>query len=561
MSKNDIKTRARLAMAELLDRVMKGITPAHPATPARAIDLSELEDRILLSASPAVVVAEMLDAAPYNSMSVETAMVDSRVVTPSQTDSSAANQQSNSSVSTDPAQTVSHEIVFLDTSVEDFQQLLDDLWSNNDPEREFEVVLLQNSRDGIEQITEALAGRSGIDAVHIVSHGTDASVKLGSTWLTRDSFAGYVGDIWKWESALSADADLLFYGCDLAASADGQELIESISMLTGADVAASNDDTGHAIFGADWELEYAVGQIETQIAFSQDVQDQWGGLLNTFVVTNTNDGGAALTQNTTINVSAVNDATVSVTHELVFVDETAPDSQQLLDDLIAAGDPSRQFEVILLSDQRGGIAQISEALALRHDLDAVHFVTHGNNHSVKLGADWLQTDDLAQYADQIRDWQNALSADADLLFYGCDLASDAAGRELLATFERLTDADVAASDDLTGNALLGGDWLLEYQLGSVETVTPFSQGTQESWLGLLNGCTVYISDAAVVEGDSGTVNVMFTISRIPGGEAAAASMSTSRRPTGPRRQESIMLRPAARSTSPMVNCRRPSPLW
>ena len=243
MSKNDIKTRARLAMAELLDRVMKGITPAHPATPARALDLSELEDRILLSASPAVVVAEMLDAAPYNSMSVETAMVDSRVVTPSQTDSSAANQQSNSSVSTDPAQTVSHEIVFLDTSVEDFQQLLDDLWSNNDPEREFEVVLLQNSRDGIEQITEALAGRSGIDAVHIVSHGTDASVKLVSTWLTRDSFAGYVCDIWKWESELSADADLLFYGCDLAASADGQELIESISMLTGVDITCRVDHT------------------------------------------------------------------------------------------------------------------------------------------------------------------------------------------------------------------------------------------------------------------------------------------------------------------------------
>ena len=61
MSKNDIKTRARLAMAELLDRVMKGITPAHPATPARALDLSELEDRILLSASPVMVVAEMAD--------------------------------------------------------------------------------------------------------------------------------------------------------------------------------------------------------------------------------------------------------------------------------------------------------------------------------------------------------------------------------------------------------------------------------------------------------------------------------------------------------------------
>ena len=75
----------------------------------------------------------------------------------------------------------------------------------------------------------------------------------------------------------------MFYGCDLAASEDGQTLVESLSTLTGADVAASTDDTGHAIFGADWELEYTAGQIETSVAFSQNAQDNWGHLLNVAV--------------------------------------------------------------------------------------------------------------------------------------------------------------------------------------------------------------------------------------------------------------------------------------
>jgi hypothetical protein len=284
MSVSDLKTKARLAMSELLDRILGGSSPNYPSTPSRSLDLSELEERILLSASPAMVVAsEMVDGASADSMPAETATIgtqdDTTGVSSTQT-TDQSSSQTGSNVTTDPSQTVRHEIVFLDTSVDDYQQLLDDLWSNTDSSREFEVVLLQNSRDGIEQITEALAGRTDLDAVHIVSHGTNAAVKLGSTWLTQDNLAGYVGEISRWGNSLSADADLLFYGCDLAASDDGRMLIDSFSTLTGADVAASDDDTGHAIFGADWELEYQVGQIEAGIAFSQDVQDNWGHVMN-----------------------------------------------------------------------------------------------------------------------------------------------------------------------------------------------------------------------------------------------------------------------------------------
>ena len=51
-----------------------------------------------------------------------------------------------------------------------------------------------------------------------------------------------------------------------------------MSRLTGADVAASEDLTGAAAKGGDWELEFQEGAIESRIAAS-DAIVQWRGLL------------------------------------------------------------------------------------------------------------------------------------------------------------------------------------------------------------------------------------------------------------------------------------------
>ncbi len=76
------------------------------------------------------------------------------------------------------------EIIFIDTTVEDYQTLITGL----DPSAE--VVLLDTNRDGIEQIAEALAGRSNIDAIHIISHGDQGELRLGTGRLTLDSMTG-----------------------------------------------------------------------------------------------------------------------------------------------------------------------------------------------------------------------------------------------------------------------------------------------------------------------------------------------------------------------------------
>ena len=64
-----------------------------------------------------------------------------------------------------------------------------------------------------------------------------------------------------WGDSLTADADILIYGCNLAESDEGRELLQDIALLTEADVAASTDLTGSGS-DADWHLEYHIGVVE-----------------------------------------------------------------------------------------------------------------------------------------------------------------------------------------------------------------------------------------------------------------------------------------------------------
>lgn len=173
------------------------------------------------------------------------------------------------------------ELVVVDTSAENYQQLIDDIVNNADETRGIQVFAFESDRDGIEQITELLSDYSEVDALHVVSHGSEGNVRLGSTTLNMGNLAAYAGQLGAWGDALTNDGDLLIYGCDLASSAVGKDFVEALSILTGADVAASDDDTGHALFGGDWILEYSTGAIEADVAFSMDVQQNWFSLLAT----------------------------------------------------------------------------------------------------------------------------------------------------------------------------------------------------------------------------------------------------------------------------------------
>ena len=152
------------------------------------------------------------------------------------------------------------EVIFVDEAVDDVDQLIADLESQREKGRQSDIVALDSDHDGIAQISAYLSQQQDVAAVHVISHGADGEVVLGNSRLNAATLDGYAEAIEGWQQALSSDADLLFYGCNLAAGDDGQDLVNSLTLLTGADVAASDDVTGSAKFGGDWVLEYGQGR-------------------------------------------------------------------------------------------------------------------------------------------------------------------------------------------------------------------------------------------------------------------------------------------------------------
>ncbi|QDV13024.1 putative outer membrane protein PmpB precursor [Rosistilla oblonga] len=248
--------------------------------------LDVLEDRLLFSATPMAAIAEL---AEIDDSGLQTSQVAHQFETE-------ATGESDGSTTSDSAEsTTAKQLVFIDSAVADLDALTSDLAGDDS---RFAVFVLDAERDGIDQISEILADHRDVAGIHIVSHGEDGQIKLGQTWLGIDAMDGYAGQIAQWSGSLAEGADLLIYGCDLAATSDGRAMIDAIAALCNCDVAASDDDTGNAAYGADWELEYTTGQLQTDVAFSESLQANWLGKLAVITVDTTADvidGGDGLT--------------------------------------------------------------------------------------------------------------------------------------------------------------------------------------------------------------------------------------------------------------------------
>ena len=173
----------------------------------------------------------------------------------------------------------SSELIVVDTSLEGYETLVNDILLASDSSRNFEIVYIDENEDGIEKLTGIFANRQGLDAVHLVTHGADGELELGSSTLDIETLNESESVISQWRFALDRDADFLIYGCNVAETESGEDFVQRFSDIVETDVAASADLTGHAELGGDWDFEFQVGQIEATAAFSIDAQADWLGTL------------------------------------------------------------------------------------------------------------------------------------------------------------------------------------------------------------------------------------------------------------------------------------------
>ncbi|MGV0024306.1 DUF4347 domain-containing protein [Phormidesmis priestleyi] len=168
----------------------------------------------------------------------------------------------------------SSSLIVIDSTVKNYQNLAAGAFAGD-------VVLLDPTRDGLTQISEVLADRHDLTSVHIVSHGSAGSLQLGNATIDLTSLNTHSSELQHWATALTANADILLYGCDVAAGETGTAFIQQLSQLTGADIAASSDRTGNATLGGNWVLEKHTGAIEAGLAFNNSVLQSYDAILPT----------------------------------------------------------------------------------------------------------------------------------------------------------------------------------------------------------------------------------------------------------------------------------------
>ena len=201
----------------------------------------------------------------------------------------------------EPQSQPSRELVVIDLQLNGAQALIDDLLQQADAvtrsddstqltigERDITLLTLDGN-DSLQTVTDllqkiSLETATTFDAVHVISHGGAGGVDIGGEELSLESLGSTADDshrvqLQSWAAGLSQNADILLYGCNTGYSLTGEKFIDQVASLTGADVAASDDATGNALRGGDWELEKQQGEIETDIVFSQLLQGSWEGLM------------------------------------------------------------------------------------------------------------------------------------------------------------------------------------------------------------------------------------------------------------------------------------------
>jgi hypothetical protein len=176
-------------------------------------------------------------------------------------------------------------------------------------------------------------------------------------------------------------------------------------------------------------------------------------------------------------------SSLKTSQSFVFIDASVKGYSLLVESVIDS-------QVHILDPHWDGVAQIAEILSLAGDRTLprhIHIVAHGVSGCLFLGNAQLSLDSLDYYLSNLQSWfprSSHLASASSLRLYGCNVAAEDAGAELVERLHLLTGAQIAASRTLVGNASLGGSWELEVTTGTVGAIA-FDPAGLEQYRGVL----------------------------------------------------------------------------
>jgi Ca2+-binding RTX toxin-like protein len=425
----------------------------------------------------------------------------------------------NFSLSSIAAQTV----VFMDAQVEDYQSLV--------VAPGVEVVVLSGERDGIEQMTEVLAGRRGVESVHVVSHGRPGGMLVGSGWV--EELGRYEGLLRGWGRSLAENASLFVYGCNVAADAAGAAFVRELAEMTGMGVAASRNLTGAEGLGGDWELEVRCGDVCGDVVFGRSVREAYGAVLanveiNNVIVDEGNSGSQTVTFTVSLDVAAA----VSVDYRVVENTATLEDGDYSVTGgatgtvTFSGGVTSQTITVqvngdgkfeadetftVILSNASGGVITKERGVGviLNDDVRPAFSVgdasvQEGNTGVTSVSLTVSRSGDLSQAASV------GYETAGDTAIAGTDFTAKSGVVDFA-----VNESSKVITLEVSGDTLVeGSESFFVNLLNPINAVVADRQGvvtiTNDDAAPLP---TLAIGNVSVTEGNSGTVNAVFTVTR------------------------------------------------
>ncbi|MFB0827420.1 Ig-like domain-containing protein [Chromobacterium violaceum] len=222
------------------------------ARPVGRLLLQALEPRMMFDGAVAASVGE---AAHHVDPAHDAARVDAQQRHGETAAAVAAAAQQRDAASARDTHAQGPQVVFVESDVANYRSLIAQLPSN------YQVVILDSSKDGLAQIAQWARTHHGYSAIHIISHGQENDLQLGTAELTTANVGSRQAELATIGQALRPGGDILLYGCDVAEGSDGAALVNAIARESGRVTAGSTDPTGAASLGGDWTLEYSTGLL------------------------------------------------------------------------------------------------------------------------------------------------------------------------------------------------------------------------------------------------------------------------------------------------------------
>jgi hypothetical protein len=137
------------------------------------------------------------------------------------------------------------------------------------------VVPLDVTLDPLSSIHQIIKENQPVSSLHIFSQGKPGQLIFSTGFINDRTILSHQEIIGSWKMMFTLHGDILFYGCEVGKGHRGLNFIRDMAVMTGLDIAASDNLTGSVLKGGDWYFEIRSGRIESSMIVSKRVIQQY----------------------------------------------------------------------------------------------------------------------------------------------------------------------------------------------------------------------------------------------------------------------------------------------